>query len=156
MMQPPTFDCQNYYNTPFFSFSSMNMFARVVDVYDGDTITVVVHVFGDFYKLHVRLQGIDTAEMHSKDAIEKKCALDAKKELLFFLTSKKNIESPRDLLNNETHLCYIKCSGFDKYGRVLADVYPNDNPFSISASEHLMTCGLANQYTGGKKSKSCI
>ena len=44
--------------------------SKVVDVYDGDTITVVLYNKGDFEKHKLRLNGIDTPELKPKKDIE--------------------------------------------------------------------------------------
>jgi endonuclease YncB( thermonuclease family) len=143
---------KTYTDTPFFSFTGMSMWGRLVDVYDGDTLTIIVNVFDSFTKLHIRLQGIDAPEMRSKSKSIHDLAIQAKNELLYFFTNEKQLISrPRDYLGMNIIVCYLKCYGFDKYGRVLADVYIDDAPNSISVSDHLMQGGHAYKYDGGKK-----
>jgi endonuclease YncB( thermonuclease family) len=49
-------------------------------------------------------------------------------------------------------IVFIKCYEFDKYGRLLADVYINYNDInSKSISEILLNENLAYKYDGGKK-----
>lgn len=44
----------------------LSTYARVVNIHDGDTITVVFKFAGAFQKFSVRLDGIDTAELHGE------------------------------------------------------------------------------------------
>lgn len=89
---------------------------RVVKVYDGDTITIATRMPGypssKIFKFQVRLNGIDAPEMKSKDPIEKQAAINSKEAL------RKKIFGKDIILKN------IK---FEKYGRLLADIYKGSN-----------------------------
>jgi endonuclease YncB( thermonuclease family) len=146
-----TFATHGRTNTKQFSFKGKQLWARIVDIYDGDTITVVVYLYDEFTKLKIRLQGIDTPELRSKDASTLEQAIKAKKALIFFLTGENTELKTRDVLEGRTVVCFLKCFDFDKYGRVLADVYRCNDDASISASDHLLDCKLAVRYGGGKK-----
>ena len=50
-------------NINFFSFDGKKITAKVVDIYDGDTITVVFRDGGRLIKHRVRLIGYDSPEM---------------------------------------------------------------------------------------------
>lgn len=84
--------------------------ARVVDVYDGDTITVFMHGPGGTgpYLWKVRLSGIDSPEIRSKNYVEKTHAYACREFLR------------RRIMNN---IVLLECKGADKYGRLLATVY---------------------------------
>lgn len=58
-------DC-TYTNTEKFNFKNKLFKAKCVKVYDGDTITVVFMIFGEFYKFSVRMDGYDSPEMKPK------------------------------------------------------------------------------------------
>ena len=108
--------------------------AKVISVYDGDTITIVAfpkNVIG-CYKFHVRLAGIDTAEIKTKSDIEKEKALASKQYLV------QHIE------NKIIHLKNIKK---EKYGRLLADIYLD----SVHINALMLTEGGAVKYDGKKK-----
>jgi endonuclease YncB( thermonuclease family) len=47
-------------------------------------------------------------------------------------------------------LVYLQCSKMDKYGRILATVYPPGD-LLYSANQMLLNTGDANEYDGGKK-----
>jgi len=110
-------------------------FAKVIKVYDGDTITVAAKLPFDespIYRFSVRLRSIDSPEI--KGQSEKECQLA--------------IES-RDALN---HLIFgkiieLRHNGKEKYGRLLADVYYND----IHVNKWMVDKGYAVKYDGGKK-----
>jgi endonuclease YncB( thermonuclease family) len=110
--------------------------ARVIKVYDGDTITIASyypsHKERKLYKFSVRLSGIDCPEMRGASSTERKTAVIAKDFL-------------HDLLYNQ--LVQLNNISLDKYGRLLADVKLGD----ISCSELLIEKRLAVKYNGKKK-----
>lgn len=108
---------------------------RVIKVYDGDTITIATKLPYDnspFFRFSVRLRGIDCPEIRSKNANEKQCAKIAK-----------------ELLTNHIYhkIVTLKNVDYDKYGRVLADVYLND----VNITLELINKRLAVVYDGGTK-----
>lgn len=123
-----------------FSFNGMTFRCRVIRVYDGDTITCVINYNNDFYKIPVRLDGIDTSEKTSSNTILRVKALESRTRLV-------------DLLDFGTSKCCIVtivCKEFDKYGRTLADVY-SDKSGQESVQTILIREKLAYMYGGNKK-----
>jgi len=109
----------------------------VIKVYDGDTITVATSFEWEpetAYRFSVRILGIDTPEKRTKDENEKYVAEKAKD-----FVSEKILRKFVVLRNVST----------DKYGRLLADVYPSDS--NISIGEELIKNKLAVKYDGGTK-----
>lgn len=110
-----------------------------ISVYDGDTITVAKHFSingtSKTYKYNVRIAGIDTPEIKTKNLIEKKYALMAKKYV------------ENAILGKTIHLENIS---YDKYGRILANVYYYCKTKQNIADE-LLQNNLAKPYFGGKK-----
>jgi endonuclease YncB( thermonuclease family) len=104
---------------------------RVVDIYDGDTFTVVL-VDSDekIRRRRCRLMGIDTPEM-KKDT--KESAIRAKNRLAELL--------PRMPFYCSTH-------GFDKYGRLLVE--PRFDRTSLIA-DVMIREGFGYKYDGGTK-----
>lgn len=104
--------------------------------YDADTITVKipnVHpLIGD--RVSVRVAGIDSAEMKSKNSCEYKSARAARKLVESQLKQAKRI----DLKNVKR----------DKYFRILADVYAD----GILVKDLLIKNGFAVEYSGKTKS----
>ena len=109
----------------------------VIKVYDGDTITISAQVVGDpfaptYYKWSVRLRGIDTPEIKGKTQDEKDAAIVAREAL-----SKK-------ILDKKIFLKNIK---YDKYGRLLADVYFNH----LFLNKWMLDNKYGVEYDGGTK-----
>ena len=65
-------------NTEKFLFNGKSMFAKVIDVYDGDTITVAFKFKKIFWQHNCRIYGLDCAEIRTKNIEEKKIGLEAK------------------------------------------------------------------------------
>jgi endonuclease YncB( thermonuclease family) len=144
-------------STPTFNFDGYHTIARVVGLSDGDSIVVTLPLplpaaAPYVYKFHIRLDGIDTPEMYGGG----EAAIKARNRLLqlitglplsdFALLTKKHIQN---LLTNHVYLIRLECGNFDKYGRVLANVFkPNEH---TSFSQVLLDEGLAKEYHGGKK-----
>lgn len=137
--------------TPFFSFDGLETFARVTDVYDGDTITVIFPVNGQMSKFHIRLLGINAAEMKNTCPIEKEKAIEARNRLIGLCCCKpktNQFSSRKDIQEYFSMECYIvkiHCAGFDKYGRVLAHVY---NESELNLSTTLLQEQLVQPYKG--------
>lgn len=150
-------------DTSFFTLSGIITIARLVDVYDGDTVTCIFPIFGDnYFKFNLRLMGIDTAELKNHDQVAKQKALEARHKILTVCCNNYNLNKDchRDdiqnyLIENETFV-WIECFDFDKYGRVLANVYPKDKGkmSDVSLSDVLLESKLAYAYDGGKKLKN--
>lgn len=129
----------DYKNTSFFTFEGKEFFAKCIKVYDGDTITLAFKPFDNvskIYKYNVRLNGIDTPEIKSNNADEKKIAIEIRDMLR------------ENILNK---MVYIKCGTFDKYGRLLGDIFSEDK--KIYFNELLVKNHYAYKYDGGKKHK---
>ena len=107
----------------------------VIKVYDGDTITIaqkLPYETSPLFRFTIRLHGIDSPEIKTKDASEKKYAersRDALHELLFQKT------------------VTLRNISLEKYGRILADVYYND----IHVNKWLLDNKYAIPYDGSKK-----
>ena len=103
--------------------------------YDGDTVTFDIKdlhpLFGE--KINVRLYGVDTPEIRTKDKCEKEKGRVAKKLVANLLKNAKRID-----LENVRR---------DKYFRILADIKFDDK----SLSQILIKNGLAYAYFGETK-----
>ena len=146
----------SYSNTQSFSLQNLECYCRVVKIYDGDTITVIIPVFNSFYKFSVRLFGIDTCEIKSNNEDNKILAIKARRRLFELISNlDKNDTNDIDIvidkyLSDNVCLVYIKCNEFDKYGRILGDIYKNKDK-EITFSETLLEEKLAYSYDGKKK-----
>ena len=122
----------------YFSFNNYESLAKIVHVYDGDTVHLVLPLPETYklVKIKARLYGIDTPEMRIQE--QKESALKAKERL-------------KDMLQKTNYIVNIKCGEFDKYGRVLAILYSTE--FSKSLNDILIEEGHAYAYFGKTKNK---
>ena len=127
-------------NTSFMTFKNREFDAKIVYVYDGDTIHVVFQVFGTYYRWNCRIMGVDTPELRTKNEKEKQKGYIVRDKV------------KENFLNK---IVKIKCDEFDKYGRLLIDVYlPKDiqnKNNSTFLSEWLIANNYAYAYNGGTK-----
>jgi hypothetical protein len=147
-----------YFNndTPIFSMNGMKTFARVVNVIDGDTLSLVIPLFDKYFKFSVRIYGIDTCEIHSNDVEIKDKGLKAKYRVIEIL-SKKDIKDVLcisrkqiiELFNTNICIVWIECLEFDKYGRLLGNVFFDNKTKNIA--DILIDEKLAYRYDGGTK-----
>lgn len=127
-----------------------NYDARFVDIYDGDTLTCVIKLNNSFYKVNIRVAGIDTPEIRSTDKI---IAYEARNRAFEILTGIKILntttkEEIRNILDNSIYMIKLDCQKNEKYGRNLAVVY---NINGVNLGEQLIKEGYAKMYYGGKK-----
>ncbi len=129
-------------NTQLLSLNGQEFDAKVVYVYDGDTIHVVFRIFNKYYRWNCRILGVDTPELRTKDEKEKQ---------------KGYIVRDKVKENFLEKIVKIKCYDFDKYGRLLIDVYlPKNIPDKKNKtllSEWLIANDYAYAYEGGTKIK---
>jgi endonuclease YncB( thermonuclease family) len=160
-----------YDTTNKFSFEGQQFICRVLDVYDGDTITCALPVCGNIYRFSLRLADIDTCEIKSKNEAVREKAYEAKHFLLNNILHHNNIDikfdkhisraDTRDILSSNICLVNIYCGTFDKYGRLLAWIFPSsceyildgniDNDKTESFNNKLLTNKLAYYYEGNTK-----
>jgi len=109
----------------------------VLKVIDGDTVDLLFDLgFNVFHKERIRLAGIDTPESNSKDMQEKLLASDAKDFLALWLINQ--------------NILKIKTTKDDKYGRILGEIYGDNN---ICINKLLIENGYAWEYNGDAKIK---
>lgn len=119
-----------------FSFDGISTLARVVDVYDGDTITFIFIHKGTPIKYKCRVFGIDTPEIRTKDLEEKKLGYEAKDYLKSYIFDK---------------IIKVDLYHFDKYGRLLAKIYAPVGGTYIDIGQDMINKGYARPYFGGTK-----
>jgi endonuclease YncB( thermonuclease family) len=136
-------------DAPLFSLQGTHT-ARIVSLHDGDTFTGIVKLETTFYKFPIRIGGIDTCEMTSKDPVLKTKAFMARDKLFSLITGVKTIDTidwrKKDFDNyfqNNVTMLTLVCKEMDKYGRVLAEV--------SNFADVLIREKLAYMYDGGKK-----
>lgn len=150
---------------PYFTLDGVQCIAKVVDIYDGDTLTLVFRHNGSLSKFKCRLAGIDCPEMKppkNKPNREKeiKEAILARNEVLRLTTSlgpnpiSSGLTKPdiqRLLSDTHSKVINVACGPFDKYGRLLVDIYDPDT--NTHVNQHLIDNGFAVAYDGGTKSE---
>ena len=114
--------------------------AEVVSVYDGDTVTCIVDLgFKTFKRVKVRLIGIDTPEIRTKDLDEKARGLATRDWLRGKILNKKII---------------LHTSEKGKFGRWLGTIWDLENDtqdFENSYNKQMINEGMAKEYWGGKR-----
>lgn len=105
--------------------------AKVVEVYDGDTCTIVFYSNRELCSAKVRLLGIDAPEIRGKTESEKAKALVARDALKALI------------LNKVVTLTNVAIEA--KWGRILADIWVGD----VHVNEDMIEQGLVVRY-GGK------
>jgi hypothetical protein len=112
---------------------------KVVSVYDGDTVNVLLILGITGFKFGLRIYGIDTAEIKSRNPILKNYAIKSRNFL-------------QTLLKPE-HIYIARIIDNDKYGgRLIADVfYKNDKGEYCSVSDIMLTNNFALPYNGKTK-----
>jgi len=108
---------------------------KVVDVYDGDTLTLDVDLgFNITHRIKVRLSEIDTPEVRG---VEREDGLKAKDFVLQWVS---NLESSALEAENDWPFI-VHTSKTGKFGRWLADIVPNVAPATPSLVASLKQAG---------------
>ena len=129
--------CLNY-----FSLKGNVFTAKVCNVYDGDTCTVIFEYRNEFIKYKCRMMGYDCPEMkpllsNPNRVNEISLAKEAKHRLIELIN-----KSPSGLVKME-------CFEFDKYGRLLANIYNNVDVESVNSI--MILEGHGRSYMGKHK-----
>ena len=103
-------DWSNVNDAPDFSdcMNNQTVDAKVVSVYDGDTIKVIFPLHGVLYKWNCRLSGVDTPELRTRNENEKAYGYVVRDKL-------------REKILNK--VVRVSCGDLDKYGRLLVTVF---------------------------------
>lgn len=112
--------------------------AKCVRVYDGDTVWLAFEHAGDLVRCSARLIGVDTPEVRTRDAVEKRAGIGARDELRALILDK--------LVHVQT------ASTSDKYGRLLVTLWAEHETPSVDASINTrITRRWGVEYHGGRK-----
>ena len=92
-------------DAPLFSkcVDNKNVEAKIISVYDGDTVKAIFPLNGVMYKWNCRLTGIDTPEIRTSDRLQKKFGYEVRDHLRTKILNK---------------VVTLKCQDLDKYGRL--------------------------------------
>ena len=94
-------------DAPFFTLNGQECLAKIVKVYDADTVHALIEVLGTVYKWKCRIMHVDTPELRSRDENEKRHGYAAKEALTYLILNK---------------IVKAKRFKFDMYGRVLVEL----------------------------------
>ena len=129
--------------TPKFSIDGQMKLCKVVDIYDGDSCRVVFNHNGHINKWNIRMNGYDSPEMRPSKSLENRLEIKEKA-----IESKNFLKSL--IGNSPEQLVYLKCGGFDKYGRLLGDIFINKDDV-ISVNQQMIDNNYGYVYHGGTK-----
>ena len=149
---------------PLFSLMNVRTVCKIVDIYDGDTVDVVILYHNQLYHFKARLYGYDTPEMKPPKTdpnreSKKQLAIAAKQRLWNLATG---LSSTAFDQAHETILPVV-CGEFDKYGRILINLFPVETSietceisnmnqwFSQTINYQMITEGHGYPYYGGTK-----
>ena len=119
---------------PMFGFEGEIHEGKIVNVYDGDTVKIVMKMFGKFYRFNCRIEGVDTPELRTRNKKEKKMGIMVRDKLRTKILDK---------------MVKVKCGKFDKYGRLLVDIIIDNT----SITKWLIDNNYAFSYDGGTKKR---
>jgi len=105
-------------------------------VVDGDTVDIVIDLgFSINTVQRIRLAGLDTPEMNSRDERERRMAVEAREFVIRWFQANPG--------------CRVRTTRDDKYGRMLGEFWGAE-----SLNESLVNGGWAWAYDGGTKEKN--
>jgi endonuclease YncB( thermonuclease family) len=116
-----------------FSFEGQTKEAKVLSVYDGDTVKIAFPLGDTMYRWNCRILGVDTPELRTRNLKEKEMG---------YMVRDKLREKVLDKIVNVT------CGDFDKYGRLLIKITCEDGD---DVSDWLISNEYAYAYNGGTK-----
>lgn len=128
------------------TFAGQCRYARIIGVYDGDTITVLTKLDKNekFREYSVRILGVDTPEIRTTDPLHKQAGLAVRDRLCELLPV--------------GSMVMIDFFPEDKYGRLLGNVYVVRrglwyNKRGTNIADWLINHQLGLPYDGGKKTE---
>lgn len=142
-----------------FDLKGMEYNAKVVDVYDGDTCSIVIRLNNEWNKFKLRALGYDTPEMKPpKDAVNRDELINMAIKSRNYYTSRItncNIDldkhyskkEMKELLKTNTKLVKVKSHGWDKYGRFLGEIFVD----KININNEMVEKDYGYSYDGGTK-----
>ena len=148
------FSSFSYDSLPEWSLNGKSFFTKILDIYDGDTVTICVKINDSYCRMSCRLIGLDTPELRSQDEEEKIAAKKAKNHLVHLLTNQHipddcSRKQVREICEKNQQVFWVDCFSFDKYGRLLIRI--SKEGFNIN--QKMIDDGFAGEYDGKTKTK---
>lgn len=112
---------------------------KIVKVYDGDTVTISARIYitetqvTKLFRFNVRLRGIDSPEIKTKNDKERMLGIEARDGLRAFIMNE---------------IVTLENVDYDKYGRILADIITKNG---TNVSDWMLSNDYAVKYNGGTK-----
>ncbi len=141
-------------NAPLFSLNGLRIKGKIIDIYDGDTVTIALTINNEIKSFKCRLYGIDTPELKGQQS---EYGIRSRNKLIEWITDGKtilnsNIIYTRDNIKNickeNNTLVTIECGPFEKYGRLLVTIFTKDG---TNINQQLINHGFAKPYFGKTK-----
>jgi endonuclease YncB( thermonuclease family) len=132
---------------PYFTFDGLCTYALPCHIYDGDTFSAIFYHEDRLIKYRCRCLGYDSPEIKPHKDIENR-------EKLIELAHRAKNRFTELLTKHPSKMVYIQFHGFDKYGRILVDVYNKVDSRSIN--EIMIEENHGKIYDGGKKDEWTI
>jgi endonuclease YncB( thermonuclease family) len=130
-----------------FTYQGQKLKAKVVDIYDGDTLTLVFRYGGKLQQHACRMEGYDSPEMKPP-----KSQTNRDREITAANKAKVALSN---LVSNR--VVNIECGQFDKYGRILITIWIKpQTKWSLckpkfSVNKWMIENGYGLPYDGGTK-----
>lgn len=133
-------------NTPELSLKDKVRPAKVLSVYDGDTVRIALRFRGVITCFNTRCYGYDCAEMRPSRSLPEEERAEEKRKAI----------AARDFLRShvlgDDVLVHCKPHGFDKYGRLLVTLFKDERKKpGQSLNELMVEEGHGYPYDGGNK-----
>lgn len=142
-----------------FSLNGEIKIAKIVDVYDADTCKIIFVMQGKIVKFNCRLNNIDSPEIKPSKKNPNRISeiIAAKKARNRFIQLSTNIkididdkiDKKKNIMKYNQKFVKVKCKNFDKYSRLLIDIYTLDK--NIYINNKMIEEGFAKPYSSGKK-----
>ena len=130
-------------NIPNWTCKGLIEYVKVVKVVDGDTIDIARLMGEKVFQFRVRLYGIDTPEKRPPLS-----QANRQEEIAASIVSSNALKT---ILENAKWLIRIDFIGEDKYGRLLGNIFIEENDEWINVNDWMIKNNYAKPYFGGTK-----
>ncbi len=132
---------------PLFSLKGRRFVAKPTNIYDGDTLSMIFEFNGEILKYRCRCMGYDSPEMKPSKSKQDR-------ELEIVLAKKAKQRFTELLEKHQSKLVSIECFEFDKYGRLLVNIYNQVDTKSIN--QMMIDEKHGKPYDGGTKDTNWV
>jgi len=124
------------------SFEGYSFWGIPTNIYDGDTLSIIFMHDGKPIKYRCQTLGYDSPEM-------KPLLVNPKRKTEIMLAIKARDRFATLLTMHDTKMVFVRCHKFDKYGRLLVELWNDVDGESIN--KIMIKEGHGKPYDGGKK-----